>query len=87
MSHNIDTTALTEAIGPISKYAEDCHAAALAVVRSGLLPEGSRVAGKGNHHGHVQRRAPECTHSDRHCGHGDGRKPQQPVLVATRETA
>jgi hypothetical protein len=33
-----------EAIGPLEGWAGNCHGASLALVRSGLLPEGSRVA-------------------------------------------
>jgi hypothetical protein len=33
-----------EAIGPLERWASNCHGASLALVRSGLLPEGSRVA-------------------------------------------
>jgi hypothetical protein len=33
-----------EAIGPIDRWHHNCHGASLALVRSGLLPEGSRVA-------------------------------------------
>ena len=32
-----------EAIGPIEGFANSCHSASLALVRSGLLPEVSRV--------------------------------------------
>jgi hypothetical protein len=33
-----------EAVGPLERWALNCHGASLALVRSGLLPEGSRVA-------------------------------------------
>lgn len=33
-----------EAVGPFEKWASNCHGASLALVRSGLLPAGSRVA-------------------------------------------
>jgi hypothetical protein len=36
--------AVEEAIGPLENWALNCHGASLALVRSGLLPEGSRVA-------------------------------------------
>jgi hypothetical protein len=35
---------IENAIGPIQGFAHNCHGASLALVRSGLLPEGSRVA-------------------------------------------
>jgi hypothetical protein len=37
-------SAVQEAIGPLDNFAHLCHGASLALVRSGLLPEGSRVA-------------------------------------------
>jgi hypothetical protein len=40
----LTVAAVEEAIGPIEGYARNCHGASLALVRSGLLPEGSRVA-------------------------------------------
>jgi hypothetical protein len=36
--------AVEEAIGPLDALAQQCHGASLALVRSGLLPKGSRVA-------------------------------------------
>jgi hypothetical protein len=41
---NLTVAQVEEAIGPLERYAHLCHGASLALVRSGLLPTGSRVA-------------------------------------------
>lgn len=46
MTAKLDLTMgeVEEAIGPLERWASNCHGSALALVRSGLLPEGARVA-------------------------------------------
>lgn len=44
MTHGYDREEITEAIGGLEKWAKQCHAGSLALVRSGIMPEGSRVA-------------------------------------------
>ncbi len=39
---------IVEAIGGLTKWAHNCHACSLAIVRTGLLPQGARVA-RGSH--------------------------------------
>jgi len=45
---DVNLTTLSAAIGGAEKWSKQCHAASLAMIRSGLLPEGSRVA-RGHH--------------------------------------
>jgi hypothetical protein len=47
---NIKRAEIIEAIGGLKKWHHNCHAASLAIVRSGLLPKGARVA-RGLHPG------------------------------------
>lgn len=46
MNTKLDLTIdeVEEAVGPLEGWAKNCHGASLALVRSGLLPKGSRVA-------------------------------------------
>lgn len=41
---NLSLPQVQDAIGSLDGWAKNCHGASLALVRSGLLPEGSRVA-------------------------------------------